>query len=254
MKTSSCIFCGKTPVTKEDLFSKWILRLLAREFDTVKCRKGSSSRSSADAYWESDQPNRTVVKCVCRPCNNGWMSELERAAKPTLASLILGEGVALDTEMQETIAKWATLKAMIGAYSWGTHPIPADWLAHFYREHRPPNGWHVTTTRYIGKNLQILDSHRVTLHFASSDQSIPTSTENKAILTTLIVGYFAVNIWAIRERTPLNVRSFIVKLWPTSPLALLWPPDVQITDGRTLNNFRRMGFEPGPKLFNLPPR
>lgn len=56
-------------------------------------------------------------RVVCRECNNGWMSDLEMAARPYLTPLITGEPVLLDREKLNIIAQWIALKVMVAEHS-----------------------------------------------------------------------------------------------------------------------------------------
>ena len=208
--------------------------------------KAAVKARSGPTYWESEQSNRHTVKCVCKACNNGWMSEIELAAKPTMISMIRGESITLDTAEQEAVAKWACLKTMIGAYAWGVHPIPQDWLEYFYREHVPPDGWSVMTARYVGSMLQMFDSYRFGSLPATGVDTVSTVAKHKNILASLIIGNLAISVRAIRDEPDLNVRTNLLPLWPSSSLELLWPPGV-ITDD-TLPSFRQMGVRDGPHL------
>jgi hypothetical protein len=45
--------------------------------------------------WGGD-PRSRRLQIVCGPCNNGWMSDLQTAAKPTLVPLITGKSIKSD--------------------------------------------------------------------------------------------------------------------------------------------------------------
>jgi len=61
----------------------------------------------------SARPFATTVKMVCGQCNSGWLSRLERAAKPIIAPLIHGEGRRLPYEDQALIAAWTCKTALV---------------------------------------------------------------------------------------------------------------------------------------------
>ena len=82
------------------------------------------SRQFPDAKWEiEDQLTKYVSKSTkyinlrtpipCSTCNNGWMSDLERATKPILVPLINGEASSLTAGDQVTIALWLAKTAMV---------------------------------------------------------------------------------------------------------------------------------------------
>jgi hypothetical protein len=197
----------------------------------------------------------TVVKCVCKKCNNGWMNGIEEATRPILDNMIRGESVELDTAAQEAIGTWVCLKAVIGAYAERIHPIPQEWLDHFYRLHRPPDGWSVFTTRYSGRVAQMADAHRVSLGIPGTDLRFPKSAIDQGVLTSFIIGHLAVQGRGFKTPTEFKERVNILRIWPASPVTLLWPPRVEIGDGKGLDSFRRMGFAPDrASLYQLPPK
>jgi hypothetical protein len=70
---------------------------------------------------------RFVEGRVCKPCNSGWMSRLERQAAPTLISLIDGTQnlAGLSERESAVIAKWATKIAYVLANaSLANKPVP----------------------------------------------------------------------------------------------------------------------------------
>jgi len=62
--------------------------------------------------WRLYQP-QLVLRCVCQPCNNGWMSRLEAQAKPYLQPLLMGQPRSLNIVAQATIALWSLKTAMV---------------------------------------------------------------------------------------------------------------------------------------------
>ena len=66
------------------------------------------TRSPEARYRERSQVfGNFKPKGVCSTCNNGWMSELETEAKPTLGPIVQDLSIQLDLEDQTKIARWA---------------------------------------------------------------------------------------------------------------------------------------------------
>jgi hypothetical protein len=59
------------------------------------------------------KPFTTTVKMVCATCNNGWLSELEGAARPVITPLIRGESRRLPPGDQALIAAWTCKTALV---------------------------------------------------------------------------------------------------------------------------------------------
>src|ERR1700691_1436157 len=99
-----CIFCGKPADSKEDLFPRWILK-------RVKTREPLSRQmGNAPPVLTEDQEVR--LPCVCKKCNNGWMSGLEKTAQKFLGAMIEDLAITLDRQQQQTLVEWAVKCAM----------------------------------------------------------------------------------------------------------------------------------------------
>lgn len=68
------------------------------------------------------------LKGVCRICNNGWMSDIEREAQPILEPMIRGVRTAVPVRDQEPLARWMALKT-----------LEADLIPHGYPTAGPPD-------------------------------------------------------------------------------------------------------------------
>jgi hypothetical protein len=120
MDTLSCIFCGRTPTTKEHIFSEWIHKHLGQRGHNVAYKRISVQHLDRSDFIRDirfpGQIRDWQIKCVCgndpKSCNNGWMRQLEEAADPVMTPLILGQSATLSPEDQKIIASWAVLKAV----------------------------------------------------------------------------------------------------------------------------------------------
>src|SRR5271170_2899127 len=128
MGSVNCLACGETKAraSREHVFSRWLLEeLVLLEAPISLYRRlpdGSSTQERVPVKLDDFK-----LKRVCRPCNNGWMSDLETAAKPILLTLIRGSGTvdALAEEERLILAKWAGKTAIIESYSVGAES-PVD--------------------------------------------------------------------------------------------------------------------------------
>lgn len=99
---NTCPFCDeqeKDP-SDEDIFPKWLLRELVKR----------GAQFKIGGHWSSKPIGPMTY--ACRDCNNTWMSTLEKDAQPTLLKLI-DNAFDLSTGEQETVALWATMKAIL---------------------------------------------------------------------------------------------------------------------------------------------
>jgi hypothetical protein len=74
---------------------------------------------------------------VCDRCNNGWMNELEKEAKPLLIGLIDGKVSLLNITAEEraTVAKWATKTAYVTSYASPLKKTPDPSHLRYMRDH-----------------------------------------------------------------------------------------------------------------------
>jgi hypothetical protein len=113
MKT--CVFCNRPlsgVASNEHILPQWLL-------DEFKIGDAAISPTHlcADGTIASTRHHTLdglVAGRVCSTCNNGWMSDLERAAKPHLLNLCSNSAsvVDYDTATRLVIARWAMKTAL----------------------------------------------------------------------------------------------------------------------------------------------
>ena len=85
----TCVFCDTACVndnySKEHIVAQWLQREMDILNDTVLQINGSDENIIS---IKSLVLNRLVDGCVCKSCNNGWMTELENENKAHITSLI----------------------------------------------------------------------------------------------------------------------------------------------------------------------
>ena len=134
-----CAFCGGPANSREHVFPDWMHKLYPVQQVNINCEH---SLVATRQYTERASNRR--VRLVCARCNNGWMSDIERAAKPVLEALFQGQRVLLRRSEQTLIATWFTKTALVEHL---TQPI-RDPITHEHREYiynvrQPPPESHV---------------------------------------------------------------------------------------------------------------
>jgi hypothetical protein len=109
-----CVFCsGEAKLTGEHIWSEWMGDLFPQQRHIFRRQFAGEPFTT----WESKNMD-VKAKIVCKPCNSGWMSDLENQhAKPAMQELILSDApVALAPERIYSITVFAFKAAVIGHY------------------------------------------------------------------------------------------------------------------------------------------
>jgi hypothetical protein len=230
-----CVFCGAAEVSREHVFPRWLSALIP----------GSGSMTHRRVYdpeGEEQVPSDTwdaaefdaVVKCVCRNCNHGWMSNLEVAAQGVLSPLVEGEPSVLDEDAQKTAATWAVKTAMMFQ-----HNRPQSWAVpladhHWLFEHRePPTSTKVWLGCYATLGWAAFArqaSLRLTPESATRDVH-----DLNAYATTFAVGHLVMQVFGTARAEELTIESpgwvasAVDQIWPTLG-TLGWPRAIRFGD------------------------
>jgi hypothetical protein len=141
-----CIWgCGRPADSREDVLAEWIrLYLGARVSDRKDWHlRDLTPIDSAVPTIRNPRPGRRTHlrlrtdKVVCATCNNRWMSDLQRAAQPTLTSMFDGDPVTLGPTTQSTLLSWATMTAICNHYATELE-VDRSRRDHVYKFHSPP--------------------------------------------------------------------------------------------------------------------
>jgi hypothetical protein len=138
-----CIFCGRTPVTKEHLWPEWVHPLLPPNKTHFRklwdVNKNSGSAVLARDYDRQGSPATIRIERVCGTCNSGWMGDYEEAVRPLLEPMVGGESVILDEQQQRLLAEYFTYKMLVA--DWEANPIVNDSARRSFYENRviPPH-------------------------------------------------------------------------------------------------------------------
>lgn len=180
--------------------------------------------------WPTTKPE-LIVKHLCAKCNNGWMSRLEREAKPIITSLLDDRLEAVGFNVQTTLATWAVKTAMVLEAFDPSRP----W---FYTDAERE---HMRQTRDIPPRTEVWVAKCVDqpdLFSAANDlQSDGDGCGVRARLTTMAFGALAVQVLTLRapSEIPETTRvtydtsegpwaNVLVPVWPISNISHTWPP------------------------------
>jgi hypothetical protein len=176
------------------------------------------------------------IKCVCKPCNQGWMHDLETLNIPIVGCLMEDVSMPLSSEQQSTVARWAVKTSMV------QDAIHTRKRALFYTTLEraalrvdatiPPH-----TLVWLGRSsLRTLsiDGTDIGLDFHDTMTKIPEAANG--YVSTIVVGHLALQIVTIHVPGKYYGRPFdipcqvlgpwidlLVPIWPVNA-TVNWPP------------------------------
>ena len=125
-----------------------------------------------------------------RPCNNGWMGDMEKAVKPII-KFLLEDGVrTVDESEQFELARWAVKTAVITRYVAGmdSDPLYREWL---YKHHSVPINTLVWMGTYNGEGATSLELKSIFFeldgqHFDFPHMQFVVFTTSRLLIVVLI--------------------------------------------------------------------
>jgi hypothetical protein len=116
-----CIFCGKPANSREHAFPEWLIDTMedwyAERFGPKdprippiwECIDGVGSKSEIRL-----ENLEIVIKCVCKKCNEGWMSEIQNNhAKPVITRILEEGSHTLGRQDYTSLTIWSVMTAMV---------------------------------------------------------------------------------------------------------------------------------------------
>ncbi len=229
-----CLFCPNPGGNKEDAWPLWLISSV-----------GADSKSPTE-YWNTvtAPPKRWAgpkftMKKICRECNNGWMSRLEQAVKPTMGSLVNDISMPLDEEQQRLLARWATKTAMVieGVKQEKNNFYTAAQRSEFRTTLIPP----LETAVWLGRCSQSNNLHGEARKLRVSNPTATNPLED-GCATTFVTGRLVMQVLSVKRRPDamygslrLRIRSGpweskLVQVWPIEKQRVDWPPPQSFSD------------------------
>jgi hypothetical protein len=179
--------------------------------------------------WAITKPKLTV-KWLCRPCNNGWMSNLESRAKPVIESILDDRLTSLDAAAQALLATWAVKTAMVlEAFD---PAQPWFYSAEERGQMRLSRSIPRRTSVWMAKCVNQPNIYSAATHHRTE----PGPNGAHAFAVTLAFGPLALQVMTIRTTTPLPEHltvtydvsegpwdQLLLQLWPTREGPATWP-------------------------------
>jgi hypothetical protein len=117
-----CIFCGSDNLTREHVYPQWLSRWVPKDsvpherfgtHDRPVSRLRPKANGYSITYTEDDEEKGrspvmadSVLRCVCKQCNNGWMAALEEEPKPILIRQMTDPDDRLTRVERHVLLRW----------------------------------------------------------------------------------------------------------------------------------------------------
>lgn len=241
-KTGLCVFCDQVGfMSEEDLIPMWagrVMRDLASgRLDVVYSSRQFDADGGTVRHRHRRRQTYSAVKLegVCEDCNNRWMSDIERAAKPLVERMIRDGRVGLSVYEIGVISRWLTLKTLVADLLPHDAPTFASEDYHAFHANRtPPEGFAAALGRIDLKGKQ--DNYYLLqpLTTAIEHEGLPVNTPH-ALCFSFSLGPLWAQTYLANEKTrtfPLGrlreASPYWIKLMP-DPTAVTWPPALSFT-------------------------
>jgi hypothetical protein len=222
-------------VTAEHVWPQWIAKYLPDTKLPHLVVVEQEGQDSAVELRGDRPPFTTEVKCVCKPCNEGWMHELETTAKPILAPLIQGKPAIWHEWRQTIAATWAFKTAiMIEQAQSEMRAIPAEIYPLFRRYLTPPPFAQVWTGIYAGEYPHFYGRGPMRL-VLTTPEGVAVPNDLAAYGACLQVGALVFRLFGhLIKDGPVNaprgvIARCLVPIRPVVPRAE-WPPELAVDD------------------------
>lgn len=234
-----CIYCGGKGLTHEHLYADWIRKYLSTPTDAHGIEEVETSPTGQETRrlnHRSGDLHSKRIRRVCKTCNNGWMSQLQEAAKPLLTPMLDGDTITLNRQKQKIIAAWATMIAMTGEFAADRFvAVPQSDRDALRRTQRTPLNWRIWLGRFheLPENTRWV--HRVATlaekgtEARASDTSCPPNTQTTTIcvgkhllvhVMSSALGKQIVRRWNFDRRIAQGLRQ----IFPAAAENIVWPP------------------------------
>lgn len=248
---AKCIFCGGGPISKEHIFPDWMREIFPRT-DKDTHRQGTVSwgldgdgKPKATPKVERKQGHAAGKrpKVTCIPCNNRWISTLDRKTKPLLVRLMKSQSYVLSIDEQQLLATWLTKMTMvIDAATQNAPAVPAEQRAYLKANLEPPEGWDIWVASNGAPGWATMLFHHAS---EITEDNLPPEAPirpkrtglNNAQTTTIGMAAFFTHVFSSKIpgfgiELQDEGKSALRRLWPLTGRALAWPTAVAISDNR----------------------
>jgi hypothetical protein len=234
------VYCGRNEkLTKEDVWPVWITRLFGvRKPEFTNVFESVLGTPRPTLTWDSVGDLGQKVAVVCRGCNGGWMSNLERRAIQMMPRMIFPSGdLTLSVDDQRALATWVSKTHQMYRFGLvGRAPTDAA-RTYLYQNSEPPPNTFTSLAAWKGTSPSFLDIRAHLQRFFTKRDAADEGHEFEAELLTIRIGYLviqtielsAANDLAI-QNADLRMDQVVLPLWPVGGSPIQWPPAIVLDD------------------------
>ena len=240
-----CVFCGTTGLTKEHMWPDWLRAYIPRTAN--EHREGATivhlDEEEETISRRTGDPHSRRIRCVCRTCNNGWMSRMQETTKQFLVPMLVGDSTSLDRRGQRAVSAWSAMLVMVAEHVQREMiAIPGADRARLRARQMAPPHWRIWIGRHSRREHPLF-THRV-LSFVPREEferlggpaaRVDSNTQTSTICLGkhLLIHVMSSDVaWSIvrRWRLRTEISAGLTQIWPTKTPTVSWPPSRALTD------------------------
>ncbi len=100
-------------MSNEHLWPEWVRKLLPPGVGEEQVEHVFTDSDHGETRRIKLRPFDLTVKDVCKPCNEGWMEDLESEVRTYISGMLQGRGRMLHRGGQTALAAWSAMKVLV---------------------------------------------------------------------------------------------------------------------------------------------
>lgn len=240
-----CVFCGQGGLTRSHIWPEWSQKIVPSIANFYELVVGEPMQTfeqftPGPDFFSKTKPGSAAKRQprnTCLSCNGGWMREIEEAAKPTVADLMLGRNIILSTMNQRFLAAFLCLVSMRIELSSNMRAIPASDLEFLKLRREPPINWWICIAHY----QETKDPHDYWLAYLGmrraglTEPNLIGPEHCNTQVTTIVAGKMCAHIFSSSVWN--NFRGY-----EGAQMAQIWPANQFLIDMRGVRYIDNAGL------------
>jgi len=225
----ACLFCddAEAKISVEHVLSDpiWSHLNTGDRRLTVEMLTFRQGHEPVRHQWDVYGNDAWKRRIYCKPCNEGWMQEMDHAVSRLVGPMIAGHQTSLSEQEQADVAVWVTKTSLVFESLSGRHKVVPDGTYHaFYQYREPIGGEPIHLARYDGPEASLYVRRVLQIHDVVTGRFVGT----EGVLVTIIVGQFIMQTTLPAEGRRLRTVAYLgddrIGIWPPTGMIVQWPP------------------------------